>query len=101
MKKIAIIQRLENYDEDKPFNKRYYLDNSFKEIFDELNILLIPVISEKNINEITNMCDGLILTGSPNDVNPKYYNEKPIKEYNRFDEYCLVKKAVDLFSKKE
>lgn len=100
MKKLAIIERLENYEENKPFNKRYCIDSSFKEIFDELNILLIPVISEKNLDEICNICDGLILTGSPNHIRPKYYNEEPIKEikYDRFDEYSLVKTAVQLFS---
>ncbi len=97
--KIAIIERIENYDEDKPFNKRYYLDNWFREIFDKLGILLIPVISEKNLEEIVNMCDGLVVTGSANDVYPKYYGEKPIsgKEY-KFDEYSLVNKIVKLFS---
>ena len=97
--KIAIVERIENYEEDKPFNKRYYLDNSFREIFDELGILLIPVISEEKLDEICDMCDGLIVTGSPNDVHPKYYKEDSIegKEY-KFDEYPLVKKIVELFS---
>lgn len=96
--KIAIIERIENYDEEKPFNKKYYLDSCFKEVFDKLGILLIPVISEKNLDEICNMCDGLVVTGSKNDVHPKYYGEKPIanKEY-KFDEYPLVKKLVELF----
>lgn len=95
---LAIIERIENYEEEKPFNKRYYLDNCFKEIFDELDILLIPVISEKNLNKICDICDGLIVTGSPNNVHPKYYNEIPIKEIEyKFDEYGLVKKIVELF----
>ncbi len=95
--KFAIIERIENCEDKKPFNKRYYLDNCFKEIFDELDILLIPVISEKNLDEICNMCDGLVLTGSPNDVHPKYYGEQPIKEY-KIDEYGLVKNIVKLFN---
>lgn len=97
--RIAIIERIENYEKDIPFNKRYYLDNCFREIFDELGILLIPVISEKNLEEIVNICDGLVVTGSANDVYPKYYGEEPIndKEY-KFDEYGLVKNIVELFS---
>lgn len=94
--KIAIIERIENYEKDEPFNKRYYLDNSFRKIFDELDILLIPVISEKNLDEIVNICDGLVVTGSANDVHPKYYGEEPTKEY-KFDEYGLVKSIVELF----
>lgn len=98
--KFAIIERIENYEEDVPFNKRYYLDFCFREIFDDLDILLIPVISEKNLNEICNICDALIVTGSPNDVHPKYYKQEPLqgKEY-KYDEYGLVQKIVTLFSK--
>ena len=98
--KLAIIERIENYEEDKPFNKRYYLDSCFREIFDELDILLIPVISEKNLNQVCDICDGLIVTGSPNDVHPKYYGQQPMenKEY-KYDEYGLVKNIVELFSK--
>lgn len=49
---LASIERIENCEEENPFNKRYYLDNCFKEIFDKLNILLIPIISEKSLNKI-------------------------------------------------
>ncbi len=95
--KLAIIERIENDEKDNPFNQRYCLDNWFRKIFDELGILLIPVISEKHLDEIVDMCDGLIVTGSANDVHPKYYGEEPIKEY-KFDEYGLVKNIVELFS---
>lgn len=100
--KLAIIERLENLEEEKPFNVRYYLDSYFKDIFDKLNVLLIPVVSDKYIDEISNMCDGLIITGSVNDVNPKYYNEKliPGKEL-KFDEYNFVKNIVLSFSNKK
>ena len=37
--KFAIIERIENYDDKKPFNERYYLDSHFREIFDKLDIL--------------------------------------------------------------
>jgi hypothetical protein len=47
MKKIAIIERLEKNGKDEPFNIVYYLDSSYRKIFDKLNIILIPVISEK------------------------------------------------------
>lgn len=96
--KIAIITRLENYKEDAPFNKRYIIDNSYKEIFDKLNVTIIPVLSEKNIECIEEICDGLILPGSSIGVDPKYYNDIPFpgKEY-KYDEYKLDKKVIDLF----
>ncbi len=50
MKKVAIIERIEKYEEGRPFESRYILDSSFKEISDELDILLIPVVSENNLD---------------------------------------------------
>lgn len=98
--KIAIVERLENYKEDEPFNKRYIIDESYKEIFDQLNALVIPVISENNLEEIANICDALILPGSAVGVDPKYYNDVPFsgKKY-KYDEYKLDKKIIDLFVK--
>ena len=98
--KIAIIERIENYDEEKPFSKRYYLDDWYVQIFNDLDVLLIPVVSQKNIEQVVNMCDGLIVTGSFNDVHPKYYGEKPIdgKDYV-YDEFNLVKDLVKGFEK--
>lgn len=96
--KIAIILRMKDKEENVPFNKEYVLNDSFREIFDELGILLIPVISNKNLDKICAMCDGLVLTGGINDVNPKYYNEEPIKEKEyKYDEYPLIKNIVNLF----
>lgn len=101
--RIAIIERLDKEEGNEPFSISYYLNNYFKEIFDKLDILLIPVVSENRLEEVCSLCDGLILTGSENDVHPKYYNEKPIEEktYDKFDEYSLVKKAVEVFNKKD
>ncbi len=98
--KIAIIERIENDDKDKTFSKNFYMNNYFQEIFEKLNILWIPIVSEQFSEEICEMCDGLVVTGSCNDVHPKYYNEQPIegKDYI-YDEFPTVKKAVELFSK--
>lgn len=98
--KIAIVGRLEEHGEDIPFRKRYYIANLFIDIFNELDILLIPVVSEKNLNEIYDICDGLIVTGSANDVHPKYYNKVPLKDKKfLFDEFPLVNNIVKLFAK--
>lgn len=98
--KVAIVGRLEDYEEDYPFNKRYTIDYPFREMFDVLNILIIPVLSRLNIEEIESMCDALILPGSAIGVDPKYYNDVPFpgKEY-KYDEYKLDKQVIDLFTK--
>ncbi len=96
---LAIILRYENISNEAPFNSRYYLTEYFKNIFDKYNIVLFPIVSEKNIDKICNICDGLIVTGSEIDIPPKYYNEKPIngKEYN-IDEFKLDKKVIEIFA---
>lgn len=97
---LAIIERIENVKEEEPFNYRYYLTEHYKKIFDELNILLFPIVSIKNLEKVCDICDGLIVTGSCNDIPPHYYNENAIKEKNyEIDEYILDKTAIGLFSK--
>ena len=69
--RIAIIERLDKEEGEEPFEVTYYLNNYYKEIFDKLDILLIPVISENRLEEVCSLCNGLILTGGSNDVYPK------------------------------
>ena len=44
----------------------------------KLNVLLFPVMSLTNLEEVVNICDGLIVIGSAIDINPKNYDEQPI-----------------------
>ena len=102
MIKIGIIERIENYDSEKPFNKRYALDSYFKDIAEKLDIILIPTVSSKHIDEVVDLCDGLIVTGSVHDVHPRYYNEEALtdKKYE-FDEYPFVRDVVKAFDNKK
>ena len=96
---LAIIERIENVKEETPFNNRYYLTEHYKNIFDELDVLLFPIVSDKNLETVCNICDGLIVTGSCIDINPSYYNEEPIdsKKYD-IDEFKLDKAIIELFA---
>ena len=97
--RIAIIERMDKYEPNRPFEDYCYLDNWFKKIFDELDILLLPILSEKHIDDIVSLCDGLVVTGSPNDINPEYYGQELIdgKEL-KFDEFPFVKTVVKAFA---
>lgn len=98
--RIAIVGRIKNYEDEVSFGKRYYISSSFIDIFNELGILLIPIVSEKNLDQIYDICDGLIVTGSINDVHPKYYNEEPLNNKKfLFDEFPLVSNIVKIFAK--
>ena len=90
---------MDEYEPNRPFERFCYLDNWFKEIFDELGILLIPIVSEKNIDNVADLCDALVVTGSPNDVNPQYYGQDLITDkVLKFDEYPFVRKVVETFN---
>ena len=96
---LAIVERFENIKEEAPFNNRYYLTEYYKKIFDELDVLLFPIVSDKNLKTVCNICDGLIVTGSCIDINPSYYNEESIKgkKYD-IDEFKFDKAIIELFS---
>lgn len=97
--RVAIIGRMDEYEPNRPFEKFCYLDNWFKEIFDELEILLIPIISDKNIDDVVSLCDALVVTGSPNDIDPKYYGQELMDGKKlKFDEYPFVRKVVKYFA---
>lgn len=50
---------------DKPDNGVYYVNKEFKDIFDKLGVSLFPVSSLMSLYDAVNLCQGLIVTGSP------------------------------------
>ena len=77
---LAITQR---YGLSEAKAEKYYIDKEYKEIFEKLNVLLFPVSSLTNLKEVIKICDGLIVTGSVIDINPKNYGEQSIKEIHK------------------
>ena len=73
---LAITQRYEKFDNEKLFKENFYINKYFKEIFEELNVLLFLVWSDIQLETVVDICDGLIVTGWSIDVNPKYYGEE-------------------------
>lgn len=70
------------------FLKNYYVDCLTK-----LGVLLIPIVSENNMEQIVDYCDALLITGGPNHVYPSYYGENSVSNINyNIDEFPLVKK---------
>ena len=85
---LAIATRIEHVPEEKPFDDRFYLTAYFKKIFDDMGILLFPLISDKTLSTAADMASGLILPGSYTDIDPSYYGHQPLKgkSYTK-DEY--------------
>lgn len=98
---IAIAGRLENIAAEKPFDNRYYFTAYFKEILDRLDVLPLPIMSEKNLDKIADMSDALILPGSYTDIPPSYYGEKPMNGRNYdVDEFKTDDAAIGFFVQK-
>ena len=97
---IGITLRYEKFDDREVF----LLSKKFKDIFDKLNVTLIPILGVNNIDSIVKLCDGLILTGSPIHIDPKLYNAEKDEDvdynfsYLKEDELdcVLIRKFVEL-----
>lgn len=98
--RIGIVTRYEILKETK---RRFYMSDYFKNIFDKLNITLIPIVSSKNLENIVDICDSLIVPGSAVDIDPKYYNEIEIDEHTSladFSDFDLDRQVIEAFNKK-
>ncbi|MDE5830849.1 MAG: gamma-glutamyl-gamma-aminobutyrate hydrolase family protein, partial [Clostridia bacterium] len=84
---IAITERYEKIDKENIWKENFYISKYFKDIFEELNILLFPVASCTELEKVVSICDGLLVTGSVIDINPKYYGEKRIEQTNILEDY--------------
>lgn len=84
---IAITDRYYKDKTSKVIPEYFRYPKQFKDIFEELNIILFPIASLTNIKEIVKFCDGLIVSGRAIDLNPKYYNEEAIEATNLCKEY--------------
>ncbi len=80
---IAITMR---YGLSEKKTGKYWIDENMKKIFENLGILLFPVYSSKQASKIANLCDGLIITGSPIHIDAKKYgkdNLNPVDKKNQ------------------
>lgn len=75
---IAITLRFEKINDREVF----LINKNFKDIFDKLGVTLVPIFQNVNIKKLANLCDAVILTGSPLHVNPKLYNKKEEINYD-------------------
>lgn len=96
---IAITLRYENNNDYEIF----YINKYFKEIFDKLGVTLVPLMQEQGIDEISDFCDALILTGSPIHIDARLYKEKSeigyVPHYSGED--SLDFKLIEAFHKKK
>lgn len=84
---LAITGRYEKDDRNKYFSESICYNKYFRDIFEKIDVLLFPVASTTKLEDVVNICDGLIVTGRVIDINPKYYGEEAIEETNLCSDY--------------
>lgn len=95
---LASILRTHEVPSMAPWDKHFYLDSNFKQVFTELGITLFPAFTVPDPEEICRVCDGLILPGSNKNIYPSYYGRErdPEAPYS-VDEYAWDKPIVEAF----
>lgn len=67
---------------------------------EQLNVGLIAITSDLELEKIAQMCDGLIMPGNPNNVDPKHFGGEPFDPPDYRDEYALLdSKAIEAFAR--
>ncbi len=97
---FALVSRYGQIAGEEPFHEQYSVLKYFYDIADELNILLFPIASNKNLDVVSDLCDGLIISGNYSDPDPKYYNQ-PLSDKTKLgliDEYALDAQLIKNFS---
>lgn len=70
--------------------KKYYYD-----ICRKLGVILFPVISVEQIEEVISLCDGLILPGGAMNIHPNYYHEEWMRDPKEAEEYMNYNDTLD------
>lgn len=97
---IATVLRTRTDKTMKPWDNQYYICDHYKKIFDELGIVLFPILNKDSAKEACRVCDGLVLPGSDKNTYPEYYGRErePGVTYLN-DEYRDDRCIVDAFVK--
>ena len=93
---LAVTSRV-GKDPNHTGSERIYVAKEFIDIFDELNVTLVPMFKEKDI-QLIDICDGLLIPGSYSNVDPKYYGGQKLDNVDYgSNEYELDSKIIKAF----
>ena len=103
---IAILLRYTNRGDGGHWDHIYHMQHDYELMARKYGIGLIAIITEYDAERVCDLCDGLILPGSPNMIHPKHYGKEPterelkILENCIVDEYAYDSKIIDMFVKR-
>lgn len=96
---FATVLRFVDMKRGDGWDFRYTIPYFWKLMADKLGIGLFAVMSDSNFEKICDQCDGLIVPGSSNNINPSYWGGEPFKE-PCIDEYPFDEKLIRYFIEK-
>ncbi len=96
---IAILLRYMNQNQGGHWDHVYHMQHDYELMARKYGVGLCAIITEFDAERICDVCDGLILPGSGNPINPAYYGEAPWQTPYPVDEYCFDSKIIDIFIK--
>lgn len=90
---------------DSEFGEKLIIPKVFVDILHIINnnlpIILFPITNTNNIDDIATLCNAVILTGSSQNIDTKYYDTtKPFLEKQTIDEYAFTKDVIQAFESK-
>ncbi len=83
------------------WNYRYYIMHDYQLMAVKYGIGLNAIMTEHDFERICHECDGLIITGSATNIDPRYYGMPPFEKPEPVDEYALDAKLMNFFIKEK
>jgi len=78
---------------------KWFAHGNLVDIARQYGVGMTVIAADGDIERICQCCDGLIIPGSPINIDPTYYGGQPFDPPNIMDEYALDAKVIAAFDK--
>lgn len=95
---IATLLRYVDLKQGGYWDHRYYIMNDLHLMAQKYRVGLCAIMNDHDFERICENCDGLVVPGSANNIDPRYYGREPFPVPDSVDEYALDAKLIKFFS---
>ncbi len=96
---FASVLRYVNMGRGDGWDDRFSIPYFWKHMADKYKVGINYILTEYDFPEICEKCDGLIVPGSSNNINPSYWGGEPFSENVPYDEFTFDSIVIDWFVK--
>ncbi len=96
---FATVLRFVDMGRKDGWDERFAIPYFWKLMAEKYKVGMNYILTEYGFPEICEKCDGLIVPGSSNDINPSYWGGEPFTENQPYDEFTLDAKLIEWFVK--